>query len=66
MVVRGDIIALITKKRDWPRNETRGEAGPSWSLKESDIPWILKKDDLSTANDVILGVKAPYLYRSTL
>jgi hypothetical protein len=66
LVVRRDLIASNTKKRHWPRKETRGEVGPSWSFKEGDVPWILKKDDLSMVKDVILGVKAPSLYGSTL
>ena len=66
MDVRRDLIASNTKKRHWPRNETRGEVGPSWYFKEGDVPWIWKKDDLSMAKDVILGVKAYSLYGSTL
>ena len=46
--------------------ESRGEVGPSSPFKEGDVPWILKKGDISMAMDVILGVKAPSLYRSTL
>jgi hypothetical protein len=30
LVVRRDRIASNTKMRHWPRNETRGEVGPSW------------------------------------
>jgi hypothetical protein len=66
MAIGRDLIVSNTKKRHWPRNETRGEASPSWSFKEGDVPWILKKDDLSMAKDVILGVKEPSLYGSTL
>jgi hypothetical protein len=66
LVVRRDLIASNTKKRHWPRKETKGEVGPSWSFKEGDVPWILKKDGFSGAKDVILGVKAPSLYGSTL
>jgi hypothetical protein len=66
LVVRRYFIASNTKKRHWTRKETRGEASPSWYFKEGDVPWILKKDDLSMVNDVILGVKAPFLYGSTL
>jgi hypothetical protein len=50
----------------WPRKESRGEDDHSWSFKEGDVPWILKKCDLSMEKDVVLGVKAPYLYGSTL
>jgi hypothetical protein len=65
-VVRRDIIVSNTKKRHWSRNKTRGEVGPSWYFKEGDVPWILKKDDLSIAKDVILVVKVPSLYGLTL
>ena len=64
--VRRDLISLKTKKKHWPRQISRGEAGPSWSFKEGDVPWILKKEDLSLENEVILGVKVPYLYVSSL
>ena len=66
LVVRRDLISSNTKKRHWPRKYSRGEVGPSWSFKEGDVPWILKKDDLYMVKDVILGLKAPYLYGSTL
>jgi hypothetical protein len=66
MVFRSDLIALNTKKRHWQRNETRGEASPSWYFKEGDVPWILKKYDIYMVKDVILGVKASSLYGSTL
>ena len=66
LVVRRDLIYSNTKKRYWPRKENRGEVGSSWYFKEGDVPWILKKDDLSMAKDVILGVKEPSLYGSTL
>jgi hypothetical protein len=66
MAIRRDLIISNTKKRHWPRNETRGEASPSWYFKEGDVPWILKKGDLSMVKDGILGVKAPSLYGSTL
>jgi hypothetical protein len=48
------------------KKKSRGEVGPSWSFKEGDVPWILKKDDFSLVKDVILGVKAPSLYGLTL
>ena len=48
------------------RQENRGVVGPSWNFEEGDVPWILKKNDLSLAKEVILGVKVPYLYWSTL
>jgi hypothetical protein len=41
--MRRDIISSKTKKKHWPRKESRGEVGPSWSFKEGDVPWILKK-----------------------
>ena len=66
MDVRREIIASNTKKRHWLRKETRGEDGPSWYFKEGDVPWILKKYDISMVKDVILGVKAPSLYELTL
>jgi hypothetical protein len=66
MAVRRDVVASNTKKRHWPINETRREASPSLSFKEGDVPWILKKYDLSMAKDVQLGVKTPFLYGSNL
>ena len=66
LVVRRDILSSNTKKKHWPRQENIGEDGPSWSLKEGNVPWVLKKDDISLENEVILGVKAPSLYGSTL
>jgi hypothetical protein len=57
--VRRDIISSKTKKKHWPRHESRGEASPSWSFNEGDVPWILKKHDFSMEKDVIMGVKAP-------
>ena len=57
--MRRDLISSKTKRKHQPRQESRGEAGPSWSLKEGDVPWILNKVDLSLAKEVILGVKAP-------
>jgi hypothetical protein len=41
--VRRDLISSKTKNKHWPRQESRGEASPSWSFKEGDVPWILKK-----------------------
>jgi hypothetical protein len=66
LAIRRVLIASNTKRRHWPRKETRGEACPSCSFKEDDVPWILKKDDLSMVKDVVLGVKEPSLYGSTL
>jgi hypothetical protein len=66
MVFWRDIIASNTKRRHWPRTETRGEVGPSWYFKEGDVPCILKKCDLSMVKDVILGVEEPSLYGLTL
>jgi len=63
----GEILLIQrVKKKHWPRNESRGEVGPSWYFKAGDVPWILKKDDLSLEKEVILGVKVPSLYGSTL
>jgi hypothetical protein len=33
LIVRRNLIALNTKKRYFPRNETRGEDGTSWYFK---------------------------------
>jgi hypothetical protein len=66
LAIRRDLVSLNTKKRHCPRKESRGEVGLSWSFKEGDVPWILKKDDLSMAKDVILGVKELSFYGSTL
>ena len=52
-------ISSNTKKKHWTKKENRGEAGHSWSFKEVDVPWILKKDDILVAKAIILGVRAP-------
>ena len=64
--MRRDIVSSKTKKKHWPRQESRGEDGPSWSFKEGDVPWILNKIDLSLEKDVIFGVEVPYLYGSSV
>lgn len=64
--VRRDLISSKTKNKHWPRQESRGEASPSWSFKEGDVPWIWKKEDLSLENEVLMGVKVPSLYGSSL
>ena len=61
-----DLISLNTKKEHWPRNENRGEDGPSWSFKEGDVPWVLNKYGISLENEFILGMKEPSLYGYTL
>jgi hypothetical protein len=61
--VRRDLISSNTKKKKWLRKKSRGEVGPSWSFKEGDVPWILKKYKFSLVKDVILGVKVPSLYK---
>jgi hypothetical protein len=66
LVVRIDIISSKTKNKHWPRQESRGEVGPSWSFEEGDVPWILKKEDISLGKEVILGVKVPCLYGFSL
>jgi hypothetical protein len=66
LVVRRDIISSKSKKKHSPRQESKGEVGPSWSFKEGDVPWILKKEDISLEKEVMLGVKVPYLYGSSL
>ena len=66
LAVMIDLISSNTKKKHWTKNKNIGEVGHSWSFKEGGVPWILKKDDLSMEKDVILGVKEPSLYGSTL
>ena len=66
LVVERDLISSKTKMKHWPRQESRGEAGPSWSFKQGDGPWILKKDDLYLAKEVIMGERVPSLYGSSL
>ena len=66
LAIRRDLISSNTKKKHWPKKENRGEVGHSLSFKEGDALWILKKEDLSVAKDVIFGVKTPSLYGSTL
>jgi hypothetical protein len=41
--VSRDLISSKTKKKHCPRKESRREDGPSWSFKEGDVSWILKK-----------------------
>jgi hypothetical protein len=64
--IRRDLVSSKSKKKHWTRKESRGEVGPSWSFKEGDVPWILKKVDISLEKEVILGVKVPSLYGSSL
>lgn len=64
--LRRDFITSKTKKKHWPRQETRGEASTSWSFKEGDVPWIFKKDDLSLEKEVIMIIRVPSLYGSSL
>ena len=66
LVVMKDIIPSNTKIKHWPRQENRGEVGPSCLFKEGDVPWVLNKDDIYLTNEVILGAKEPCLYGSTL
>ena len=42
--------------------------GPSnsWFFKEGDVPWILKKDDISLAKEVIIDVRVQTSYGSSL
>ena len=35
-------------------------------FKEGDAPWILKKDDISLAKEVIMGVRVPTSYEYSL
>jgi hypothetical protein len=66
LAMRRDLISSKTKNKHWPRQESRGEVGHSWCFKEGNSPWILKKEDISLEKEVILGVKVPYLYGSSL
>ena len=52
LVVWGDLIYLNTKNKDWPRQENKGEVDPSSPFKEGDVPWFLKKDDISLIKEV--------------
>ena len=64
--VRKDLISSNTKNKHWPRQEYRGEDGHTFSFKKGDVPWILKKYDRNLAKEVILDVKAPSCYVSSL
>ena len=66
MKARKYIISSNTKKKHWPRQETRREDGHSFSFKKCDVPWILKKEYLNLEKEVILGMKVPYFYGSSL
>ena len=72
LAIRKDLITSKTKKKHWPRRlESTGSeagAGPSnsWYFKEGDVPWILKKDDISLAKEVIMDVRVPTSYGSSL
>jgi len=66
LIVRLDFSFSKTKKEHWPRQETRGEVGPSWYFKEGNVPWILKKVDHSLEKEVIISVKVPFLYGPSL
>ena len=67
LAIRKDLISSKPKKKHWPRKESRGDEGPSnWSFKQGDVPWILKKDDISLEKEVIMGVRVPSLYGSSL
>ena len=61
LAVRRYLISSKTKRKHWPINESRRAVETSWSFKEGDVPWILKKDDLSLEKDVILSVNTPSL-----
>ena len=70
-VVRKDPITSKNKRKHWLRKlESTGSeagAGPStWYFKEGDVPWIFKKYDLSLAKEVIMGVRVPSSYGSSL
>ena len=66
LVVRRDLISSKTKNKHCPRQYNREEVGPSPYLKEGDVPWILKKDYISLAKEVIMSVRVPYLYGSSV
>ena len=72
LVVRKDLITSKTKMKHWPRRlESTGSesgAGPSnsWYFKEGDVPWIFKKYDIYLAKEVIMGVRVPSSYGSSL
>ena len=72
LAVREDLITPKIKKKHWPirLESTRSEAGAgpskSWYFKEGDVPWILKKDDISLAKEVIMVVRVPTSYGSSL
>ena len=52
--VRRDLISSNTKKKHRPRKESSGEVDHSHPFKEGDVPWNLKKDDISMVKDVNL------------
>ena len=64
--VRRDLISSNTKKKHWLRQENRRDDGHSFSYKQGDVPWILKKEDLNLAKEVIFGMKDPFCYGSSL
>lgn len=72
LVVRKDLITSKPKIKYWPRwLESKGSeegVGPSnsWFFKEGDVPWIFKKDDISLAKEVIMDVRVPTSYGSSL
>lgn len=66
LVVRRDLVFSKTKKKHWPRQESRGEVSPSCSFKEGVVPWILNKVDLSLEKEVIKSVRVSCLYGSSL
>ena len=70
LAIRKYLITSKTKKKHWPRRleSTISEAtGPSnWYFKEGDVPWILKKYNISLAMEVIIGVRVPSSSESSL
>ena len=66
------LITSKTKKKHWPRwlESTGLEAvvghSNSWYFKEGDVPWILKKYDISLSKEVIMDVRVPTSYESSL
>ena len=66
LAIRRDLVSSKTKNKHWPRQGIRGEVGQCLSFKEGDVPWILKKDDISLAKEVIMSVRVRSLYGPSL
>ena len=72
LAVRKYLITSKTKKKHWPRwleftiSEASASPPNSWFFKEGDVPWIFKKDDISLEKEVIMVVRVPTSYGSSL